>query len=364
MTPVKVLIIDDSAFYRRSIAEILKKDLRFVVMKTVGNGSEAIQFMAKERPDVITLDLEMPVMDGFTFLRWVMSNRPIPVVVISSRSEGPNILKSLELGAVDFIVKPSDRASMDILNQRSEIVTKLANAAAISGEKLKIQSVKSYGKTSGETHVDRKSQGSGPVKVVAIGASTGGPPAIQSIIFKLSKGFPAAVVVAQHMPPGFTLYFAERLDKSSNLPVKEAEAGDLVEAGKVYIAPGGKHLFFHPFSTGVEIRLKPSVASDKYSPSVDLMMTSAAKIFGKDVMGVILTGMGSDGKEGMKMIKNCGGITLAESKETSIVFGMPNEVIKSGVVEKVLPIHKMADEVLRRCMSLKKDRALDAMAKE
>ena len=218
MTPIKVLIIDDSAFYRRSISEILDKDLRFDVMKAVGNGSEAIKSMTWEKPDVITLDLEMPVMDGFTFLRWVMSNRPTPVVVISSRSEGPNILKSLELGAVDFIVKPSDRASLDILKQRSEILSKLGNAAAISGEKLKIQSGKIdviKEKISDENSGERKKRGGrGPEKVVAVGASTGGPPAIQSLIFKLPKDFPAAVVISQHMPPGFTLYFAERFRMS------------------------------------------------------------------------------------------------------------------------------------------------------
>jgi two-component system chemotaxis response regulator CheB len=351
MKQIKVLVVDDSAFYRQTIAGMLKSSARLEVVGTVSSGSDAIRFVTRSRPDVITLDLEMPMMDGFTFLRWLMTNNPIPVVVISSRSKSNNVFKALEWGAVDFVAKPTQRASMEIMNLQTELVTKVETAASISTAKLYQQYKSENQKAEPARPAPAGVRYQGLVQMVAIGASTGGPPAVQSIITQLPKDFPAAVVVAQHMPSGFTLYFAERLAKSAKLPVKEGAEGDRVETGQVYICPGGYHMQFRSSRNGVQIELKPRTDSDKYTPSVDRMMVSTAEVYRDKVLGILLTGMGSDGKLGMQAIKKKGGTTIAESEETSVVFGMPKEAISLGVVDKILPLYQIPNEVIRRCLS-------------
>jgi two-component system chemotaxis response regulator CheB len=279
-----------------------------------------------------------------------MTNMPLPVVVISSRSESNNVFKALEWGAVDFISKPTQRASLEIMKLRVELVSKVEAAATVSAEKIRMK----HKAASTEAAVPPMPSGgrdTGRVQVVAIGASTGGPPAIQSIITKLPKDFPAAVIVAQHMPPGFTLYFAERLGKFALLPVKEAANSERLEPGKVYISPGGYHMELQSTPNGVLIGLKPKSDSDKYAPSVDRMMIPAAEIYGDKVLGILLTGMGSDGKLGMKSIKEKGGMTIAEAEETCVVFGMPKEAIGMGVVDKILPLDQIPIEVVRRCLA-------------
>ncbi|MBI3610091.1 MAG: chemotaxis response regulator protein-glutamate methylesterase [Nitrospirae bacterium] len=349
MNRIKVLIIDDSAFYRQTIAGFLKAVPRFEVIGTVPNGSEAIRFISRSKPDVITLDLEMPTMDGFTFLRWLMANEPIPVVVISSRSESSNVFKALEMGAADFLGKPTQQASLEIMDLRAELVSKVETAASIPPEKLRLKYQSRVQDEAAVTAAPRSRPRLDAVQLVAIGASTGGPPAIQSILTQLPKDFPAAVLVVQHMPPGFTQYFAERLNKSAKLPVKEGEVGDLLETGKVYIAPGGHHMMIRSAENKVRIDLKPKVDADKYTPSVDRLMTSAAELYKEKVLGILLTGMGSDGKMGMKAIKEKGGATIAEAEETSVVFGMPKEAISIGAVDQILPLHQIPREVIRKC---------------
>jgi two-component system, chemotaxis family, protein-glutamate methylesterase/glutaminase len=351
MERIKVLVIDDSAFYRQTISGMLKTSPRLDVIGTVPNGSEAIRFVSGSRPDVITLDLEMPTMDGFTFLRWLMSNRPIPVVVISSQSGSDNVFTALEWGAVDFVAKPTQRASLEIMKLRSELISKVETAASIPAEKFRQKYQSEAPKTTPPVSVPASIRKPGHVQMVAIGASTGGPPAVQSILEKLPKDFPAAVVVAQHMPPGFTLFFAERLGKTSNLPVKEGASGDSVEPGRIYISPGGYNMVVRSGRNGVQIDLKERTEADKYTPSVDRMMISTSEVYGDKVLGILLTGMGSDGKFGMKKIKEQGGGTIAEAEETSVVFGMPKEAINIGVVDLILPLYQIPDEVIRRCVS-------------
>ncbi|HEY4485453.1 MAG TPA: chemotaxis response regulator protein-glutamate methylesterase [Nitrospiria bacterium] len=357
MAKIKILVVDDSAFFRQSIAEILRTHSKFDVIGTAPNGSEAIRFISKTLPDVITLDLEMPTMDGFTFLRWLMAAHSIPVVVISSHSEGQDVLKALELGAFDFAVKPSDRASMDFMKLKAELIAKVETAAAIPSGQYHAKHAARLRAGVAAQPLLTGPPASFPVpppdapKVVAIGASTGGPPAVQTIITQLPKYFPAAVVVAQHMPPGFTLHFAERLNKASSVPVREATAGARLEPGSVYISPGGHHMLFRKVTNGAEIVLKPRIESDKHSPSVDQMMVSISDLYGSQVLGVILTGMGSDGKIGIRTIKNKGGTTIAESEETCVVFGMPKEAIETGSVDAILPLDKIPGEILRRCLS-------------
>lgn len=345
----KVVVVDDSAFYRRTIAEILNQSTDIEVVRTACNGLDAIRVVSDSSPDVITLDLEMPEMDGFTFLRWLMSNRPIPVVVISSRSEAGSVFKALELGAVDFIEKPSKVASLEIVKLSHELISKVNTAASIPKDKLHIQSNRMTALYA--NHFPAHS-GGGLFKLVAVGASTGGPSAIQEIIKRLPRDLPAAIIVSQHMPPVFTRYFAERLDKFGILPVKEAADGEGIKSGVVYISPGGRHLKLISDKTdkrAINVSLLQAKEDDKYSPSVDLMMLSAAEVSGSNTIGVLLTGMGSDGKKGIKKIKESGGRTIAESESTAIVFGMPKEAILDGVIDKILPINEIAGEIVERC---------------
>lgn len=346
---IKVVVVDDSAFYRKKIAEILDLSAEIEVVRTAHNGLDAIRVISDSLPDVITLDLEMPEMDGFTFLRWLMSHRPIPVVIISSRSEAGNVFKALELGAVDFIEKPSKVASLDIVRVSHELILKVKTAASIPKDKLYIQSSRT---TRLYPYPIPSYHGKGRFKLVAVGASTGGPSAIQEIIKGLPRNLSAAIVVSQHMPPVFTGYFAERLNRLGILPVKEAVEGEKVEGGAVYISPGGRHLILtrdKKDKEAIKVSLLQVKEEDKYSPSVDLLMSSAAMVSGPNTIGVLLTGMGSDGKRGIKRIKESGGRTIAESESTAIVFGMPKEAILDGTVDKVLPLNEIAAELVERC---------------
>ncbi|MBI5042741.1 MAG: chemotaxis response regulator protein-glutamate methylesterase [Nitrospirae bacterium] len=357
---IRVLVVDDSAFNRQSIAAMLLSSPNIEVVDTVADGREAIRSVAIHKPDVITLDLEMPNMDGFTFLRWLMANTPTPVLVISSQSDTKSVFTALDLGAVDFLAKPTKKISNEIHNIKDDLLKKVEIIAGLPIEKImsrvKIISdekrhEKDVSKQVSEEKASQKIIASSDIDLVAIGSSTGGPPALQSIISILPESFPAAVAVSQHMPPGFTRYFAERMDKNAKVEVKEAEEGDLVNKGRVLISPGGYHMTFKRKDDSIKVNLKKRTVSDLYTPSVDIMMASASEVFGKRVLGIILTGMGNDGKKGMREIKNKNGQTIAESEETAVVFGMPGEAIKDGSIDMVLPLPKIAGEIIRRCIS-------------
>jgi two-component system chemotaxis response regulator CheB len=293
----------------------------------------------------------MPQMDGFTFLRWLMKERPTPVLVLSSRSDSRSVFRALELGAVDFLAKPEIRISKSIESIRDELVAKVQ--AVLNLEMAKVQSaieLLAVEKTAppprkeDEVRFEKSS-----VEVVAIASSTGGPPAIQAIVTSLPGDFGAAVVIAQHMPAGFTKSFAERLNKLSSLLVSEAAAGDRIRPGSVLIAPGGYHLIVKRDRTGLFADLAARGPDDKYVPSADRMMISAAEACGAATLGVVLTGMGKDGTEGALAIKQRKGHCLAESEESAVIFGMPQEAIRKGAVDKVLPLGQMAREILARC---------------
>ncbi len=354
---INVLIVEDSAFYRQQISSMLKQSPNIEVIGMVNDGTEAITFISKTLPDVIALDLEMPRMDGFTFLRWLMANKPVPVLVISSLSESSNVFKALELGAADFLAKPTRRASMQILTLQDELLGKIETVASIPREKLRSRHQSAVAEPAPPAPaevpptVESSEETSRRIKLIAIGASTGGPPALQTIVSALPKDLPAAVAISQHMPPGFTKYFAERLNKMCGLEVREAVDGDLVENGWIYISPGGYHLVFERHRGGVQIFLQERTETDKYVPSVDVMMMSAAEVYRHQVLGIVLTGMGNDGRMGIRKIKDCGGFTIAESEETAVVFGMPKEAILEGAVDKILPLHEIAADVVRRCLN-------------
>ena len=348
---IRALVVDDSAFNRGALSQMLASDSGIEVVGTATDGVDAIGKTLRLIPDVITLDLEMPNMDGFTFLRWLMKERPTPVLVISSRSDSRSVIRALELGAVDFIAKPEARISKSIEGIRDELLAKVRSILSL--EMRKVQSTVALlarESVSPVLHKDvevipRKSQ----IEVVAIASSTGGPPAIQAILTGLPFDFGASIVISQHMPPGFTRSFAERLNKISPLVVSEATAGERIKAGMAFVAPGGHHLLVRRDQEGLFAELMLRGPADKYVPSADRMMISVADACGAAALGVVLTGMGNDGAQGALAIKKQQGQCLAESKESAVIFGMPQEAIRTGAVDKVLPLVKMAEEISTRC---------------
>jgi two-component system chemotaxis response regulator CheB len=358
MKKAKALVIDDSAYNRMLISKMLESDTGIEVVGTASDGVDGIAKTLRLQPDVITLDLEMPNMDGFTFLRWLMKERPTPVLILSSRSDSRSVFRALELGAVDFLAKPEARISKSLEGVRDELISKIQ--AILNLEMSKVASTMNLLLEKKVVPAARKEDDAvlerSPIEVVAIASSTGGPPAIQAILTSLPPEFGASIVIAQHMPPGFTRSFAERLNKLSPLMVSEAAAGDRLQPGTALIAPGGSHLVVKRDREGIVVELIPRSPSDKYVPSADRMMISVAEACGQAALGVVLTGMGRDGVEGAVAIKKRRGQCLAESEESAVIFGMPQEAIRAGVVDKVLPLDMMAREIAARC-KLGKDRS-------
>lgn len=344
----RVLVVDDSAFYRQALVMMLKEIPGVEIVATATDGLEAIQAVSKHRPTLITLDLEMPRMDGFGFLRWLMRTAPTPVLVISAASDAANAFQALDLGAADFLAKPTHLASWEILKVRQDLAAKIAAILAASPVRLCERAAKAAALRMSEPIPIKPAVGAAErVKLVAIGSSTGGPAAIQSIVATLPRDLPCAVAVVQHMPAGFTASFAERLNRISAWDISEASAGQWCRPGQILICPGGQHLTFARQADRVKVVLERATDDDRYVPSVDRMMASAAEVFGTDLVGVILTGMGHDGRRGMAMIKQRGGFTIAESEETAVVFGMPQEAILEGAVDVVAPLHGVVDQIVR-----------------
>ena len=344
MSKIKVLIVDDSAYSRQAIRKALETDQQIEIAGVSTDGVDAMAKTIMLKPDLITLDLEMPGMDGFTFLRWLMNKRPTPVIIVSSYSDSKTVFKALELGAADFIAKPQKIAHEEFQKLQADLFRKVKGMKQLRMDKLrKNLELVDEEKREGKSHA-WSARG---IEAVAIGSSTGGPNALKVIITRLPSDFPASIVVSQHMPRGFTASFAERLNGLSRLEVKEAQDGDIVERGKVLVCPGGHHMLFKRKGKKVVTSIKKSKDSDRYIPSISAMMSSASEIFGSRMMGIVLTGMGNDGTSGMMEIKKKGGYTIAESEETAIVFGMPSEVINAGAAGRVLPISEIPDEMIR-----------------
>jgi len=296
----------------------------------------------------------MPRMDGFTLLRIVMQKQPTPVIVVSSRSDDENVFKALELGAVEFVSKPSSRVSPVLMNIREELLAKVRDVASANLKNVMARS------TSFSVERDKSSKRAVRIKaytrtvhqdfrMVVIGSSTGGPPALQNIFSAIQDEIPVAFAIAQHMPPDFTRTFAERLNRFSALAIREAADGDMVRPGEVLIAPGGRNLEFSPKGGEVIVRVTEPTLQQRYLPSVDVLFASAAEIFGSRLLGVVLTGMGNDGARGVQAIKSRGGTTFAEAEESCVVFGMPKEAIATGQVDRVVPLPKICREILKHC---------------
>ncbi|MCB0220487.1 MAG: chemotaxis-specific protein-glutamate methyltransferase CheB, partial [Chrysiogenetes bacterium] len=284
-------------------------------------------------PDVITLDLEMPGMDGFTFLRLVTQSRPLPVIVVSSRSEDRAIFRALELGATDFIAKPSARISSDIQRIAQELRFKVENIRKVALSNL-MQFERGLKPAAGRGAVAEVRMQETPSCVV-VGSSTGGPAALHYLLSELPPRFDIPIAIAQHMPRGFTKPFAERLSKRLGRDVIEGEDGRLLQPGQVILAPGGKHLLIENSTRGPKLTIADPAESDRFIPSVDRLFESAVEVFEERIDAVILTGMGNDGLKGARVVHDAGGHVIAESQETAVVYGMPREVVEAGLADKV-----------------------------
>ena len=342
---IRVLIVDDSALMRRRISDILSADGEIEILDCAKTGSEAIKKVVKMKPDVITLDLSMPDIDGLTALTYIMNEVPTPVVIISANvaAGGPNALKALELGAVEVVNKPSGEISLDIELVDQEIIRKVKAASKVDVKRVRAV----FNMFKNIAPAVRTRAPSGLSKIVAVGASTGGPKAIKEILPYFAADIPAAFLFVQHMPAGFTRSMAERLNWLTKIDVKEAEDGDIIKAGHGYIAPGDFHMLVERKNDGAVIRLNSGPKVNRVRPSITVMMDSVVKIFGARTIGVLLTGMGQDDVAGMRNIKNAGGITLAEDKSTCVVYGMPRVAIEEGIVDKVLPISHIGLEIIK-----------------
>lgn len=342
---VRVLIIDDSAFVRRTLRTLLLSSRDIEVVGTAVDGNEGLAAVERHDPDVITLDLEMPRLDGFAFLRILMRRRPTPVIVVSSHSERQTVLRALDLGALDFVAKPEKSASPNLKQIRGELVDKVLAGAGSLVEQLQRRLDSSRDSIPMDVSAEpkpRERPQAAATGLVVVGTSTGGPSSLRRILKDLPTDLPYGIVVAQHMPARFTRAFAERLDREFPHSVREAEPGGLIRAGEVIIAPGGCHTEVQPCAQGYETRITPAEYGERYIPSVDRLFSSAADAAGSRVVAVILTGMGSDGAMGVQYVKIHGGRTLAEDESTAVVFGMPRVAIATGSVGSVLPLEVIA----------------------
>ncbi len=341
---IRVLVIDDSAFSRQAITRMLEASPLVEVVGVARDGEEALRKTFELQPDLITVDLEMPRMDGFTFLRVVMSKRPTPVIVISGRTGEDDVFRALELGAVDFVGKPSPRATPELNNIEQELLRKVHAIRDLRIEKVQTR----IGAVATAIREESGFSPSAP-RVVAIGSSTGGPAALMQIFSAFPDAPQCTFVVAQHMPAGFTRGFAERIDRLTRLRAIESEGGEILSPGTVLIAPGGKHLEFESTGGDVVTKLVAAEDRDKYTPSVDRLFESAAKHLGADLLAVVLTGMGDDGRSGVRSVSLAGGRVIAESESTAVIFGMPQQAIRTGLVDQVLPLGEIAAAIQIGC---------------
>jgi len=352
MDKIKVLIVDDSAVVRQTLADILSSDPEIEVIATATDPFVAASRIQEQIPDVITLDIEMPKMDGITFLQKIMSQHPIPVVICSSLSERGSAsgLRAMELGAVDIITKPKMGTKQFFEESRIHICDVVKAAAMVNIRKFISHKIDVEPKLSADVIMPKTSKAmlQTTEKVVVVGASTGGTEALKTFL----EAFPldsSGIVIVQHMPENFTTAFANRLNSICRLTVKEAEDGDTVIRGRALIAPGNHHLLLKRSGARYYVEVKDGPLVSRHRPSVDVLFRSAARYAGKNSVGVIMTGMGDDGAKGMLELKEAGAFTIAQDKNTCVVFGMPQEAIKIGAAIKVLPLQSIAANVLNIC---------------
>ena len=344
---IRVLVVDDSALMRKKISEMINTDEACEVIATARNGEEAVLSAAALRPDVITLDIELPKMDGLTALKIIMSQSPTPVVVLTGYTQfaGETTVKCLEYGAVDFVLKPDGAFSLEITRIQQDLLAKIKTAARATVHILRPLSLV---QPPSRRAAKRPAKSLLAGKVVAIATSTGGPRALAEVLPQIESDVPAALVAIQHMPEGFTRSMAERLNTHSLLPIKEAAEGDVLTAGQCLIAPGGFQMTFqNQGGRGVVVRLSRERAEHNLAPCADVTLQSLAPLFGPQCLGVVLTGMGNDATEGLRAIKQQGGRTLAEDPSTCVIYGMPRAAKEAGVVDQTVPLPEVPREIMR-----------------
>lgn len=346
---IRIFIADDSAFMRKILSDLFMSQPDFIVLGTARNGKEAVEKIRVLKPDLITMDVNMPVMDGISALEIIMKEMPMPVVMVSSltKNGAEATVRALSLGAVDFIEKMSG----PIPKIEAIKTTILDKCRAAVGANVLQKALPTAAKVPAFKSVDFKSGsnlgiGSLSEKIIAIGTSTGGPRALQHVITKLPRSLPCGVVIVQHMPPGFTKSLAERLNSLSEVTVKEAEDNDVIGPGKVFIAPGNYHITVQQQGDKRVVKLNQDPPLASHRPAVDVLFDSVSK-YGNRVVAAIFTGMGSDGAKGMKKIKANGGFCIAEDESTAVVYGMPKAVVDLGLANQVLPIEKIADALVQ-----------------
>ena len=357
---LRVLVVDDSAYNRQTITAMLESLPGIEVVGRAMNGKEALQLAFDLEPDAITLDLEMPEMDGFAFLRLLMARRPTPVLVVSGYSQRDNVFRALELGALDFVAKPSREISPDLKSIGDELIAKISLVKRLHAVRLvnrakslaAMDRARAAASAGSSTPVVRAPSGRPPEVVVGIASSTGGPPAVQQILCALDPSLPIAVMVAQHMPARFTRAFASRLDRLVDYHVVEAVDGHPLCAGTVYIAPGSANMEVEGSLDGASARVRvmppnPARPGPVLTPSADHLFTSLAALFGERLLSIVLTGMGSDGREGAREARRLGARVIAEDPDTAVMPGMPYSVIEAGLVDEVLPVEKVVDAIGR-----------------
>ena len=333
---IRVLVVDDSAFVRKAVGRMLATADDIEVVGFARDGEEGLALARELKPDVVTLDVRMPKLGGLETLERLMAEQPVPVLLMSTLTQegAETTLRGLELGAMEFVDKSSVEP-MSMLSLAEELVSKIR---ALGGARVRSRprpAAAGEGKRGGRV----------PAQCVAIAASTGGPAALQAVVSGLPAAFPAAVVIVQHIPRGFTRSLAERLDARSAIPVREARHGDAVEPGRVLLAPAGIHTRLVRVRGSVEVSLEEEPSEALHRPSADVLLASAAEVYGALAVGVVLTGMGSDGTEGLRAIREKGGLTLAEAEETCVIFGMPKAAIETGAVDDVVSLDDLAGKL-------------------
>ena len=344
---VRVLVIDDSALMRKLIPQILERDSEIEVVGTAMDGAFGLKKIEELRPHAITLDLEMPRMDGMETLRQIMRKYRIPVIVVSAHStEGASAtFKALALGAFDFVSKPADAASARMNQVADDLINKIKVAArteVIPRPRMLLEPARF-------THKPAYRPKKEPTKIIAVGISTGGPNALQYLLSELPGNFPGTIVVVQHMPEGFTEMFARRLNECCAIDVKEAQSGDLLIAGRALICPGNRHMKVKRMPMGNIVVLSDEDRVNGHRPSVDVLFRSVAAEFGSRAVGVLMTGMGDDGAYGMGLLRHSGALTIAQSEESCVVYGMPKAAIERGHADRVVSLEMMARTLTTQC---------------
>jgi two-component system chemotaxis response regulator CheB len=342
---IRVLIVDDSAFARKMIREMLSRSPYIEVVGTARDGLEALELVEQLKPDVVTCDLIMPRLDGLGFVREQMARRPVRILILSiADQDAEQALAALDAGAVDFVRKPTALATDDLLRIRDELIEKVKTAAEAPSEQLRVLTENVPGV------IALKPKAPGRIAAVVIGVSTGGPQALRMLIPKLPPDFPVPVGIVLHMPIGFTALYAAKLGESCRIKVREAEDGDVLQPGLALIAQAGRHLVLRRKHEKDEVtaHLTRQPADLLHRPSVDVLFQSAAEVYGNRVLGVVMTGMGSDGRQGAAWIKAQGGQVLTEAESSCVIYGMPRAVVEAGLSDAAVPLQSLAQTIMEK----------------